>query len=145
MAIASFNDLPNPDAEQMRLISQRSIFLDIWQKQFVKAGFYPDWDSLPTIDTRTGSIWHQVPIISATATYAFTDRFQAWIYGVKDGVRYYRTVEVAGRERESGVSAEILLRALNAVQRLGPSSCTPVEDGGILPRPEDQVSIEGQP
>ena len=73
----------------------------------------------------------------------FIDRYVAYITGeATNGTRYCRTVEVTGREIESGDANRRLARILTVVLRDGPKLCVAIQDEGEHPSESEQPPIE---
>lgn len=127
------------DARLKSLIEQRKLYLEVWRQQ--ASELVMPWKDEPHISLTTGSIWHQEPSMLAQGCY--TDNFMAYIVGVGyDGLRYFRTVKASGRQIANGEANEILIDTLCRVAELGPDFCTVVEEGGLLPKYEDQIELK---
>jgi len=73
----------------------------------------------------------------------FLDRYVAYITGeATNGTRYCRTVEVTGREIESGYANRRLERILSIVLRYGPGLCVAIKEEGDYPSESEQPPIE---
>jgi hypothetical protein len=129
------------DAALAPFLDEYRAFLEDWTARVAKArpamSSYMKWVEMPRVDMIDGAVFHRV-----YKEQLLCDRFDAVILGRGIDLKLYaRVVRVTGMDIETNMAYHELIRSLILVTSQGPAVCTEVEDGGILPDPDNQPKL----